>query len=307
MSFFPATVSKVRHRRPPQWTFPRSLERKFVGQLSSIFGEALKDSIRRNVISRLPELVAKVELHRPARRDSLRADAWPDDVARMRDLMTQDLSAANILVQTSASSIAVDLYRQNRNQWGRIQKAMLGVEAVGENEAWASEALTSWVNTNVNLITKLSTDVATDVEGIVSRGLQSGLRVEEITQELIGRKTGELGIETISRNRARFIARDQISKLNGQITQARQTELGVERYVWRTSQDERVRPSHRVLEGRTCLWNNASVVLQDADDPTSRMKRSSLSPTGYVGHPGSDYQCRCYPEPVLEDVLGEPL
>ena len=46
-----------------------------------------------------------------------------------------------------------------------------------------------------------------------------------------------------SRYNLRRLTRDQTSKLTGQLNQARQTELGIDRYRWETSGDERVRPN----------------------------------------------------------------
>lgn len=45
-------------------------------------------------------------------------------------------------------------------------------------------------------------------------------------------------------------------------------------YIWRTQMDDRVRPRHADREGKEFAW----------DDP----------PLG--GHPGEDYNCRCYAE-----------
>lgn len=66
--------------------------------------------------------------------------------------------------------------------------------------------------------------------------------------------------------RARFIARDQAAKWNGELNRLRQGEAGVKEYVWSTSLDERVRgnpqgrypnarPSHWVREGKTFRWS----------------------------------------------------
>lgn len=51
-----------------------------------------------------------------------------------------------------------------------------------------------------------------------------------------------------------------------------------ERYVWRTQRDERVRPSHRMNDGRIFSWS----------DPPD------------TGHPGEDYNCRCEAIPYVE-------
>lgn len=54
-------------------------------------------------------------------------------------------------------------------------------------------------------------------------------------------------------------------------------------YRWRTQQDERVRPAHAVRHGRLFSWN--------------------YPPEG--GHPGDDYNCRCWPEMVPNDDVVE--
>jgi uncharacterized protein with gpF-like domain len=82
------------------------------------------------------------------------------------------------------------------------------------------------------------------------------------------------------------------------LTQLRQTELGVSKYIWRTSRDERVRESHRAMEGRTAVWDDPAVYLDDEGD---RHPRSGIG--GVELHPGEDFQCRCFAEPVLEDLL----
>jgi SPP1 gp7 family putative phage head morphogenesis protein len=99
------------------------------------------------------------------------------------------------------------------------------------------------------------------------------LRVEELKAKLLERAD-------VSKSRAELIARDQILKLNGRITQIRQQMAGVQSYVWSTSKDERVRESHQELEGETFSW--------------------SAPPS--VGHPGEDFQCRCIALPLIPGI-----
>lgn len=81
----------------------------------------------------------------------------------------------------------------------------------------------------------------------------------------------------VSKSRAELIARDQTLKLNGAINQAKQTELGIDGYIWNTSNDEKVRKSHKALAGQEFSW--------------------SAPPD--VGHPGQDIQCRCVAIPII--------
>jgi SPP1 gp7 family putative phage head morphogenesis protein len=124
-------------------------------------------------------------------------------------------------------------------------------------------------------------DALRKIETQVFEGFRSGMRHEELSQKIIGEIDPRVGN---IRARADLIARDQISKLNGQFTELRQTELGLKRYTWRTVGDERVRESHSQNDGKVFSWN---------------------SPPEGTGHPGDDFQCRCYAEPVFEDLVPE--
>lgn len=62
----------------------------------------------------------------------------------------------------------------------------------------------------------------------------------------------------------------------GLINQLRQQDLGIERYIWRSQDDAKVRDSHAEYDDRVFRW----------DQP----------PAG--GHPGQAHNCRCYAEPV---------
>lgn len=130
---------------------------------------------------------------------------------------------------------------------------------------------------NIELIGKLFRQYDIAVREVLQDGLKRNLRAEEIAKNLEVR-TG------MTKRHAALIARDQTLKLNAAVTRIRQTNLGINRYEWVTSQDERVRPSHEALDGRTFSWN----------EPT---------PIGY--HPGEDYQCRCVAKPVFDDAPPE--
>ena len=79
----------------------------------------------------------------------------------------------------------------------------------------------------------------------------------------------------------RRLTRDQSQKLNAQLTQVRHGQLGVTRYVWRTSEDERVRETHQAHNGKMYEWAN---------------------PPPVTGHPGQDVLCRCTAEGVVSDA-----
>ena len=129
---------------------------------------------------------------------------------------------------------------------------------------------------NVSLITSLVGNQIDDVQKLLESSEATGLQVEELRAQIEER----FGV---SESKADLLARDQTLKLAGQITEARQRGAGVERYVWTTSGDERVREEHAALEGQVFSWDNPP-------EP---------------GHPGEDFQCRCTAFPVIAEFDGD--
>ena len=77
---------------------------------------------------------------------------------------------------------------------------------------------------------------------------------EEALAEIYGKEVERIG--DVTESRAKLIARDQTSKMNGAFNEARQTSLGIDRYVWQTSGDERVREEHQANDGQVFSWND---------------------------------------------------
>ncbi len=111
-----------------------------------------------------------------------------------------------------------------------------------------------------------------DVEGVVRNAHAQGLRVEVLAHQLRERFD-------VSDSRAALIARDQVLKLNGQLNRSKQQSAGITQYVWVTSRDERVRPTHEDLDGTTQSW--------DVPPPE--------------GHPGQPVQCRCTARAIIPE------
>jgi SPP1 gp7 family putative phage head morphogenesis protein len=79
----------------------------------------------------------------------------------------------------------------------------------------------------------------------------------------------------MSKRRAQLIARNATLQYSGARTRHHQTSAGIKKYRWQTSQDERVRNSHRDRNNKVYSW--------DGPGP----------------HPRSEVNCRCDVVPVL--------
>lgn len=136
----------------------------------------------------------------------------------------------------------------------------------------------AFIDANVDLITSIDRRYLADVALRVDAAYRDGRPWRWIASELEDRYD-------VSKSRAQLIARDQLGKLTGQLTQVRNLELGIDSYQWMTSADERVRRSHERLEGRIFRWDEAPP----------------------FGHPGQDFRCRCTSRAVLDAAHAQQL
>lgn len=139
------------------------------------------------------------------------------------------------------------------------------------------------INENVSLIKSIPSEYLKRVEESVYTGLGEGRSTASI-----GREISEIG--GVTERRGQFIARDQLGSVYGNLTAKRQENLGLKKFRWVTSEDERVRDSHRVING----------MIFDLETGAYGPK----VPAEVVGlMPGEDYNCRCTSSIVEEDVF----
>ena len=150
----------------------------------------------------------------------------------------------------------------------------LGIDVRQTGLAALVEQLRDW---NIQLITKAGQAYVADVESILDDPASWGLRVEELAAKLVERGN-------VSESRAELIARDQTLKMNGGLAAYRMRSAGIDEYIWSTSRDERVRPSHADNEGQRFRFD---------------------SPPPETGNPSDDVQCRCVAVPYVPELDGE--
>lgn len=177
------------------------------------------------------------------------------------------------VVRTVGQDTAKFHARSLNKQLGAALQDGGAVDVVG-NEPWLIRAIEEFTRENVALIRTIPEQFFSDLEKNIAREVADGARFDKLA-EIIEERYG------IAENRAEFIARDQVSKFQGDLNRVRQQDLGIDKFIWRTSNDERVRPEHEARNGKTYKWS----------DP----------PDGET--PGEPINCRCYAEPVLDDLL----
>lgn len=96
------------------------------------------------------------------------------------------------------------------------------------------------INNNVQLIKSISSQHLNAIADIVFQNVLKGYRAEQIVKSI-----QDYGV---TEKRARLIAIDQTAKVQSTISRVRQEACGFEYFQWDTSNDERVRPSHKHAE-----------------------------------------------------------
>lgn len=205
-----------------------------------------------------------------ARPEPERTDAIPSTRVDGKDptaLMGRARRAGLVIakgVDASGDKTATKAMAHAKREDGR-----LGISL--EKEPDLGPLIDKWRKENVAEITKMGKSQLDKVEAILKGG--GTRRVESIAKDI----HHQLG--HVTKSRARLIARSQVMKLHAKITKHRHKAAGINRFVWTTSNDERVRPEHDELDGEEF----------DYDDPPDE------------GLPGEPPACRCVAFPVLDD------
>jgi SPP1 gp7 family putative phage head morphogenesis protein len=132
----------------------------------------------------------------------------------------------------------------------------------------------SLMDKQVELIRSLPLDAAERIHRLATKTLVTSARPKEIAEAI--EETGE-----VTKSRAILIARTEVSRAATTFVQARSEAIGSVGYVWETSKDGAVRPSHRAMQGKFVHWS----------DPPTLDK--------LTGHAGALPNCRCWPRPVI--------
>ena len=271
---------------------PAAAERAYTARLRMIVGGALTRAYA-PLLRALPDLVAQ------ARQERGDAADWRSDAtnsgrsasAAVKEAAREaQASLGGSVVRAAAQEAAGDASAHVQAQLGKQVREVLGIDLAADARAKARAA--AFVHENVKLISGIGPTLAAEVERLVLAGLTGG-HLHEMLAQAIRRKL------QVATDRAELIAIDQVGKIVGQINAARQQDLGVTHFYWRTSKDERVRgnpagkypnavPSHYDREGKRYAY---------ADPPKGKNGEPEL--------PGTAIRCRCGAEADLSTVLGE--
>lgn len=199
------------------------------------------------------------------------ADGWSDIIAAaLRRLLARWTSP---FAQRQAEQIAAQFVRTAADDNMRRQKSF-GINLYGGNQE-LQDYMAAAAFQNAQLIKSIPAQYLEQVQNIVMGNMRQGMRPSYIEQQLVK----QFGVTT---RRAKLIARDQTSKIQGEMNRIRQVNSGINYFKWTTSHDERVRHSHVEVAKRDVgygpgifRWDDLPVV------------------DGVPTFPGQPINCRC--------------
>ena len=184
------------------------------------------------------------------------------------DRTSQAENIANGFVGRGDAQNHAEVSTNLKNQTG------IDLSAYLRNSPNIAERVNTLTAGNIQLIKSIRSQYLDKVQNAVMQAMVRGSLNKDLAAQI-----KDLGKTT--EKRAMFIARDQSSKLNAALTQARHEEVGIKKYMWSASLDERVRESHAEKDGQIFEYSN---------------------PPADTGHPGHDFNCRCVQIPVFDEV-----
>ena len=224
---------------------------------------------------RLREARRRIEAASLSLREAIRRARLPRPDLRVLEGIGQ--AAARVAIQASRRTL-LDAGMPRADLSRRLDVDLQLLTGIDIAPTVAEQALVrGWATEGTDLIVSVGQDLVAGLDEHILEVARTGALTSDLRRVVMER----LGV---AERHAQFIARDQIAKLNGRITEATQVAAGVTEYTWRAVHDQRTRPDHAALDGTTHRWDDPPVVDQR---------------TGRREHPGGDYQCRCFARPII--------
>lgn len=209
--------------------------------------------------------------------------------ARERKIPVAELSGGDFLAvyaRQAAWKMITMLRANGANTWREAARVGGKTEIIyralsRELQGSVGVRVREMIEENAKLISSFPSDVAALVAARAAAHSFGGGRSSDLASY-------EPHLRRFAHSRAKLIARTQVSKASSELIEARSEALNLPWYQWETSGDQRVRVSHRKMQG----------VLFRFDTPPSPEHLAGEKDYGTY-NAGATFNCRCYPAPVV--------
>lgn len=261
-------IRKLTHNIPPT-RYPRRLEDWYCRKIKS-FVRAWKKYAMLFLNERLKPYIKGGVVVLDDKNDD------PDWLSKL----IQQLAIMNFTINHSEPDVIIDevtgKFVKSINHFSFInvkaQTAIVGLDPISNNKA-IRDYVKGKIAENTQLIKSMRSEYVDRLQEDIYRSITKGGGVTDVTSAITKRTH-------MANDHASLIANDQTGSIVSQLDSYRSKNAGSERYVWRSMEDNRVRPKHQELDGRTFKY----------DDPSG----------GDDGQlPGEPIRCRCVADPIF--------
>lgn len=241
--------------------------------------QRLVRAIRKDINTQIVPMIIALEPQYIS--DAAFKDGWADQIMTVFVQLLNKWRSPSFLAAANqtAEQFVRSVNQQNRRRFNRNTQAV-GIDVFGDSPA-LQDLLEASALDNARLITTIPDQYLNQVQSIVMTNMRSGL----LPRNIIGQLRDQFGI---TQRRAALIARDQTSKINGEISKSRQESAGFEFFRWQTAEDSRVRDDHDRIEEQDIGYG---VGVYRWDEPPKNDKGQRIIP-------GHEINCRCVAIPV---------
>lgn len=266
-----------------KWHYPLSQERLYAKYLVAYVQRKFK--VIQSFVPELKDVILTYGIKTNADEDNTLVNAHMDVVI---DQMTQAVESPDVM-RPVIQRLFQTVNEYALREFNAITKSLFGyplpeilriippkaprMDAAVDDEIAKYKDL--WVQQNLDLIKSIDAETMQKIRNRMAERIIHNVDANLLTKYLI-QDIQELAGNEIKR--ATLIGVDQVGKLNGQLAQFRQEFAGISEYRWETAHDSRVRPAHRLRQGKIFKWSNP---------PPD-------------GHPGYPIRCRCVALPVID-------
>ena len=237
--------------------------------------------------------IALDELRQPEKVNDALPDYFKSLTAKMNHIFDKlDAIDLPMFANLIASRVVNTANSANKERFNRQASKTFGIDlkgALSSSGKAVQDQLAIDRELNASLIKSVATEFKQQISETIMTNVQSGKRSTDLITQIKERYS-------VSQSRAKLIARDQTSKLNGSLVKARAQAVGSKTYIWSGAMDERARQDHKVMQGKTCKWDDPTVYSDDGGETWKKRKQIG----GVEAHPTEPINCRCAALPVVE-------
>lgn len=248
--------------------YPHGAETEYSKRLKQ-FIDVFYDTVERLVDPQIDDLVTQANI--------MRGDSFMrlDNISKQVEKLLASLQFAFEREAESperiASSVMSEIFSSSEKQYNEAIKSLFALDIFSNNQSMTM-ILEQTISNSTGMMKNIESDNLNKVRQIVNTGIIEGKTSSQIKDDLVKSKA-------VARRRAENIARNETGNAYAAINKARNKALGVKKFKWITSNDERVRPEHQSFNNKIYTFTRP--------------------PNGLM--PGEDYNCRCVYSIVIEE------